>query len=440
MLTFFKRLASSVATPAANKVTVFVDDAGTPSYKDDTGTVHSMVGATGQGVPAGGTVGQALTKASNTDYDTQWHTLTPADIGAATAAQGAKADAAAVDTAVVHLAGAEEITGSKRFTDPSTAPVKSETANAESLWLTRTGRTPGNPYNSVIRYRIEYTDSSNVTVYFGLSVSTTGVVTWGVGSSADLSTPANQWLTVSATQLTCRVNAVFSGTVTANQNFASSTTTVVLAPSAAGTVALRPNGPNSSTNQITITSNGATTLRDISFAADNTYNVGSASLRPIQYYGVNTTISSSDARLKTDLRDISDAEVAAFSAISRLPMVWKWLERVQEEGEEARMHSGPTVQAAIAIMEANNLDWTNYSAFCYDQWEETPEVVNTWEEELDEEGNVIKEAGSEVVQEYRPAGDRYSFRREELLWWCHRAMVVQYDKLEARVAALESKG
>ena len=121
-------------------------------------------------------------------------------------------------------------------------------------------------------------------------------------------------------------------------------------------------------------------------------------------------------------------------------MVWKWLERVQEEGEEARMHSGPTVQAAIAIMEANNLDWTNYSAFCYDQWEETPEVVNTWEEELDEEGNVIKEAGSEVVQEYRPAGDRYSFRREELLWWCHRAMVVQYDKLEARVAALESKG
>ena len=52
MLTFLKRLAASVPTPATDKVTVFVEDStGEPSYKDDTGTVTSLKGAAG---PAGG--------------------------------------------------------------------------------------------------------------------------------------------------------------------------------------------------------------------------------------------------------------------------------------------------------------------------------------------------------------------------------------------------
>lgn len=78
MLTFLKRLAASVPTPATDKVTVFVEDAtGEPSYKDDTGTVTSLkgaAGAAGQGVPTGGTAGQVLRKIDGTDYNTEWAT------------------------------------------------------------------------------------------------------------------------------------------------------------------------------------------------------------------------------------------------------------------------------------------------------------------------------------------------------------------------------
>lgn len=45
MISFLKRLAATVATPSAGKVTLFVDSAtGEPSYKDDTGTVTTMRG------------------------------------------------------------------------------------------------------------------------------------------------------------------------------------------------------------------------------------------------------------------------------------------------------------------------------------------------------------------------------------------------------------
>lgn len=75
MLTFLKRLAASVPTPAADKVTIFVEDStGQPSFKDDAGTVVSLQGIPGEGVPTGGTVGQILTKDSGTDYDTSWQT------------------------------------------------------------------------------------------------------------------------------------------------------------------------------------------------------------------------------------------------------------------------------------------------------------------------------------------------------------------------------
>lgn len=89
MLTFLKRLAAAVPTPATDKVTVFVEDStGEPSYKDDTGTVTSLKGATGapgaagQGVPAGGTAGQVLRKIDGTDYNTDW--VDPAASGGST--------------------------------------------------------------------------------------------------------------------------------------------------------------------------------------------------------------------------------------------------------------------------------------------------------------------------------------------------------------------
>lgn len=158
--------------------------------------------------------------------------------------------------------------------------------------------------------------------------------------------------------------------------------------------------------------------------SDNVLALGQPASRWTTIYAVNGTISTSDATMKTAPRDITPDEVSAFSSILRLPGVWQWLERYQSEGDNARLHAGPTVQAAIAIMTANNLDWTSYGAFCFDKWEAV-------EEERDDEGNITVEG--------REAGELYSFRKEELTWWCLRALAAKVDDHEARLTALEAK-
>ena len=172
-------------------------------------------------------------------------------------------------------------------------------------------------------------------------------------------------------------------------------------------------------------------------AVDNTSDIGTAAVRVRTYYGVNSAINTSDARAKTEPRQLRQAEVAAFAQIARLPAIWRWLSRVngdgcEPEGREARKHGGPTVQAAMAIMEAHGLAPMEYACFCHEEWEAQPEQWHEWPEELAEDGEVIREAGRELVQEAVEAGDRYSFRKEELLCLIVSAMAAQHDALEDR--------
>lgn len=160
---------------------------------------------------------------------------------------------------------------------------------------------------------------------------------------------------------------------------------------------------------------------------NNVTSLGDAATKWTTVYATNATISTSDARLKTDPREMTLAEITAFSAIARLPNLWKWIERVEEEGDAARLHSGPTVQAAIAIMEANGLEWSEYSCFCYDKWD------------AQEESTVEVDGKVKVLVKARDAGDKYSFRKEELLMLITRALAHKQDDLEARIIALEEK-
>ncbi|HIE4485161.1 TPA: tail fiber domain-containing protein [Stenotrophomonas maltophilia] len=189
---------------------------------------------------------------------------------------------------------------------------------------------------------------------------------------------------------------------------------------------------------------------------DNTQSIGSAAARWANLYVFNPPITGSDARLKTEPRQLRDAEFKAASAIARLPAVWRWLSRVngdgcEPEGTEARKHFGPTVQAAIAVMEGFGLDPFAYSFICYDQWEAEPEQWHEWPAKaavLDEKGNELEpavEAGRELIQPAREAGDRYSFRKEEMLCFIVRAlaqeidlMAAKFEELDLRVAAIES--
>lgn len=107
------------------------------------------------------------------------------------------------------------------------------------------------------------------------------------------------------------------------------------------------------------------------------------------------------------------------------------------------MHIGMTVQRAIEVMHAHGLDPLRYGFICHDTWPAQEQVVRTWGDEYgeDEEGNqvLISEGGSEVVKPAIAAGDRYSFRMDELYAFIAAGQRARLDSMEARLAALEPK-
>lgn len=225
--------------------------------------------------------------------------------------------------------------------------------------------------------------------------------------------------------------------------------------------------------------------------ADNAQALGASNYRFTSLWSVNGAVQTSDARLKTPLEHMTDVEEAAFLEIGTLPAKWKWKARVEEEGDAARWHAGPSVQAAIAVMERHGLNAFAYSAFCYDSWPaedevwrewpaqeaevvEWPAVPETWADipaEVDEAGEIVVparrelvheampagrvvlkeavEAGRELIQSAVEAGDRYSFRVSELQAWIlaatarrdrreREAAELRLASIEQRLAVLES--
>lgn len=156
------------------------------------------------------------------------------------------------------------------------------------------------------------------------------------------------------------------------------------------------------------------------FNADNTYAFGAPSFRASVLYAGTGTINTSDAREKTPVRPFTPAELAAAAELGREIGVYQWLAMIAEKGEAARQHIGMTVQRAIEILRSHGLDPFAYGFICYDEWDELPEVIG-------EDG--------EVAQEYRAAGDRYSFRMDELLAFIARGLAHRLDSVEQRLAA-----
>lgn len=171
--------------------------------------------------------------------------------------------------------------------------------------------------------------------------------------------------------------------------------------------------------------------------ANNAYDIGSTIRRWREIFAINGTINTSDAREKTVPRDLTSAELSCAADLAALPSMFQWLHAIEAKGDDARLHCSPTVQSVIACMESHGLDPFRYGFVCYDKWDEQPEVWSEWpeqEEVRDEDGNVIQpaiEAGRELVQEYRPAGDLYSLRPSELQFFIARGQEERLRKLEA---------
>ena len=110
-------------------------------------------------------------------------------------------------------------------------------------------------------------------------------------------------------------------------------------------------------------------------------------------------VNPSDDRLKTYLT-IEDAEKAAALEIKANVRKFKFNSAIAKKGDGARIHWGVSAQQVADIMRSHGLDPDRYSFYCYDEWDEIPE-------ELDSDGNVIREKV--------PAGNKYGIKYTELI-------------------------
>lgn len=177
--------------------------------------------------------------------------------------------------------------------------------------------------------------------------------------------------------------------------------------------------------------------------ADNIYDVGLPAQCYRTIYCRTGAINTSDARLKTELRPLTDVEVVVARKIAKVIGIFKWKDSVELKNNDAREHVGPTVQSVIEIMQEHGLDPFNYGFICYDEWDDhtiehpaTEAVEATLNPETREVTEAIpaKQAWSELIYS---AGNRYAFRYDELSMFIHAGNSKYLEMLEDRLIALE---
>ena len=148
---------------------------------------------------------------------------------------------------------------------------------------------------------------------------------------------------------------------------------------------------------VSITQTTASALRPV---PDGTINLGGASNRWATVYATTGSINTSDLNEKQDIADLDAVEKRVATALKRMVKKFRFKDAVAQKGDNARIHVGVIAQEVEAAFDAEGLDASQYGIFCYDEWGESPDVV-------DAEGNILSP--------YADAGHRYGVRYEELL-------------------------
>ena len=94
------------------------------------------------------------------------------------------------------------------------------------------------------------------------------------------------------------------------------------------TIATTQQGSTKRVDRWQFTSDGS-----FSPAFDNVYAIGGPVSRCTAIWATNGTIQTSDARMKTEVRPLTEDELSAASAIAKEIGFFRWLERVEVEGD-----------------------------------------------------------------------------------------------------------
>ena len=188
--------------------------------------------------------------------------------------------------------------------------------------------------------------------------------------------------------------------------------------------------------------------------SDNTEDLGDGVVRFDDVFATNGTIQTSDQNEKQQISSLTNAEITAAKAISKLFKTFKWNDKVEAKGDAARTHTGVVAQEVQSAMTDAGLDATKYAFWCSDTWWETQTEVPAVEavaEVLDDDGNVVTEAveaqdaytrtDTYETAEEAPEGaterTRLGIRYPELLAFIGAATEQRLADIETRLTALE---
>ncbi len=195
---------------------------------------------------------------------------------------------------------------------------------------------------------------------------------------------------------------------------------------------------------------------------DNAIDLGSGSYRYDDIFATNGTIQTSDQNEKQQIASLTDTEITAAKAISKLFKTFKWNDSVEAKGDNARKHTGHIAQEVQQAMTDAGLDATKYAFFCSDTWWETQTDVPAVEAVEEVAETIVNEDGSKsisIVTEAVEAQDAYTrvdayytaddapkgatertrlgIRYPELLAFIGAATEQRLTSIEARLTALE---
>ena len=157
--------------------------------------------------------------------------------------------------------------------------------------------------------------------------------------------------------------------------------------------------------------------QNLRFIADATFNFGSAAFRANNIYLVNNPIVTSDERLKS-LRDggIDDKAISAWDRVSFEQ--YALIDEIYIKGTDAKWNFGVLAQQIISCFAKEGLDALEYNLVSYEKWDD----------EYDENGDLVKSAGDIYLVRYDQCNilEAISNRRAR-------------NKLDERIKALESK-
>jgi hypothetical protein len=144
---------------------------------------------------------------------------------------------------------------------------------------------------------------------------------------------------------------------------------------------------------------------------DNAVDLGASNVRFDDIFATNGTIQTSDQNEKQQIASLTSAEITAAKAISQLFKTFKWNDKVEAKGDDARTHTGVIAQEVQTAMTDAGLDAADYAFWCSDTW-------------TDDDGN---------------SQTRMGIRYPELLAFIGAATEQRLADIETRLTALEAE-